>query len=163
MPDTILIHISIATQKLVLTEHGQVIRDYPVSTAAKGCGCESGSYKTPTGWHRIRLKIGDGQAIGAAFSGRRLTGEIYTPERDAAAPGRDWILTRILWLDGLEYGRNKGGNVDTLRRYVYIHGTPDDGMINPPSSHGCIRMFNADIVDLFARVANNTRVLIESE
>jgi L,D-transpeptidase YbiS len=162
MHNTTFIHVNMASQRLVLTDNGRVVCDYPVSTAANGDGCESGSYKTPTGLHRIKLKIGEGQPPGTVFSRRRATGEICSSENCAAAPARDWILTRILWLDGLEPGRNRGGNVDTLRRYIYIHGTPDEGMINPPASHGCIRMFNADIVDLFSRVSIGTRVLIES-
>jgi len=162
MQSTTVVHVDIASQKLCLTENGRVVREYAVSTGANGHGCESGSYKTPTGLHRIRLKIGEGQPLGAVFSRRRPTGEIYSPAIDAAAPERDWILTRILWLEGLERGRNRGGNLDTLRRYIYIHGTPDGGMSNPPSSHGCIRMYNADIAELFARVSTGTHVLIET-
>lgn len=157
------VRIDIGEQRLSLVHAGHVVRTYPVSTGAKGHGCEIGSFKTPTGLHRIKLKVGEGQPLGAVFVSRRPTGEVFPSTLLSAAPGRDWILTRILWLEGLEPGRNRGGNVDTLRRYVYIHGTPDDGMVNPPSSHGCIRMFNADIVDLFSHVSVGTPVLIEAE
>ena len=155
------VRIDIANQRLTLTEDGHVVRAYPVSTGAKGHGCEAGSCQTPTGLHRIKLKVGEGQPLGAVFASRRPTGEVFSANLRGAAPERDWILTRILWLEGLEPGRNRGGNVDTLRRYIYIHGTPDDGMDNPPSSHGCIRMFNADIIDLFSRVSAGTPVFIE--
>jgi lipoprotein-anchoring transpeptidase ErfK/SrfK len=156
------IRIDISTQQLTLIERGLVARQYPVSTAAKGHGCEAGSYRTPIGLHRIILKVGEGQPLGAVFVSRRPTGEVFSSSLREASRERDWILTRILWLDGLEPGRNRGGNVDTLRRHIYIHGTPDEGMNDPPSSHGCIRMFNSDIMDLFARVPAGTTVLIEA-
>ena len=156
------IRIDVARQRLTLGEGVRVAHEYPVSTGAKGLGCEAGSFRTPTGLHRIKLKIGEGQPLGAVFAGRRPTGEVFSPKLREAAPSRDWILTRILWLEGLEPGRNRGGAVDTLRRYIYIHGTPDDGMDDPPSSHGCVRMFNSDIVDLFSRVSVGTPVLIEA-
>lgn len=159
-PSATFIRIDIANQRLVLLEGGLVVREYPVSTGAKGHGCEAGSYQTPTGLHRIRLKIGEGQPLGSVFTGRRPTGEVFSLSLRDAAPERDWILTRILWLEGLEPGGNRGENVDTLRRYIYIHGTPDEGMRNPPSSHGCIRMSNAHVVDLFSRVSVGTSVLI---
>jgi L,D-transpeptidase YbiS len=162
MQSSAFIRIDIASQRLALTEDGKVSREYPVSTGANGHGCEAGSYRTPTGLHRIKLKVGDGQPLGAVFSGRRPTGEVFSSSLRDAAPGRDWILTRILWLEGLEPGRNRGGNLDTLRRYIYIHGTPVDGMDNPPASHGCIRMFNTHIVELFSRVSVGTPVLIEA-
>ena len=154
------LRVDIATQTLTLLHDGQTVREYPVSTGAKGAGCEAGSYRTPTGWHRVRLKIGDGQPLGAVFVGRRPTGEVFSEALRQAAPERDWILTRILWLQGLEPGLNRGGSVDTLRRFIYLHGTPDDGMRDPPSSHGCVRMYNSDIVDLFSRVRVGTPVLI---
>jgi hypothetical protein len=97
---------------------------------------------------------------GTAFRGRRPTGEIWSPELEVAQPGRDWVLTRILWLCGLESGRNRGGDVDTFRRYIYIHGTPEDQPMGEPRSHGCIRMRNADVIELFERVAAGTRIHI---
>jgi lipoprotein-anchoring transpeptidase ErfK/SrfK len=108
----------------------------------------------------IRARIGTGCAPDTVFVGRRPTGEILTPELRAATPERDWILTRILWLSGLERGRNRLGSVDTMRRYIYIHGTPDDVPLGLPASHGCIRMRNADIIALFDQVAAGTRVFI---
>ena len=147
------IRISLAEQSLTLfDENAQVVRCYPVSTAAKGAGEAFGSYCTPRGKHLIRAKIGAGAPENAVFVARRPTGEIYSAELDAAFPGRDWILTRILWLSGCEPQRNRLGRVDTMRRYIYIHGTPDSTRIGVPGSHGCIRMRNADIIDLFERV-----------
>ena len=147
------IRISLAEQSLTLfDENAQVVRRYPVSTAAKGAGEAFGSYCTPRGKHLIRAKIGAGAPENAVFVARRPTGEIYSAELDAAFPGRDWILTRILWLSGCEPQRNRLGRVDTMRRYIYIHGTPDSTRIGVPGSHGCIRMRNADIIDLFERV-----------
>ena len=147
------IRISLAEQSLTqFAENAQVVRRYPVSTAAKGAGEAFGSYCTPRGKHLIRAKIGAGAPENAVFVARRPTGEIYSAELDAAFPGRDWILTRILWLSGCEPQRNRLGRVDTMRRYIYIHGTPDSTRIGVPGSHGCIRMRNADIIDLFERV-----------
>ena len=147
------IRISLAEQSLTLfDENGQVVRRYPVSTAAKGAGEAFGSNCTPRGRHIVRAKIGAGQPENTVFVARRPTGEIYSAELDAAFPGRDWILTRILWLSGCEPQRNRLGRVDTMRRYIYIHGTPDSTRIGVPGSHGCIRMRNADIIDLFERV-----------
>jgi L,D-transpeptidase YbiS len=156
------IRIDIPSQRLVFAQSGKVECEYPVSTGAKGVGCEAGSFKTPTGMHRIRLKIGEGRPLGAVFVRRRPTGDVFSPNVDNALPGRDWILTRILWLQGLESGLNRGGNVDTLRRYIYIHGTADHGMENPPTSHGCVRMYNSHIIDLFSRVSVGTPVLIQA-
>ena len=133
-----------------------------MSTAANGPGELEGSECTPRGEHVIRAKIGAGAAAGSVFVGRRLTGERYTPELGAAHPGRDWILTRILWLSGTEPGRNRLGRVDTMRRYIYIHGCPDDADMAVPDSHGCIRMRNDDVIDLFDRVEAGARVVIEA-
>ena len=155
------IDILIADQTLTLfDDNDAVIKRYSVSTAAKGAGEQMGSYQTPRGRHRIRARIGDGLPLGAVLRGRRPTGEICTPELMAAQPGKDWILTRILWLCGEEPGFNRGGEVDTMRRYVYIHGTPDDTELGVPGSHGCIRMRNSDLVELFDRVPVGTPVLI---
>ncbi|MDZ7753376.1 MAG: L,D-transpeptidase [Gammaproteobacteria bacterium] len=138
---------------------GQVTR-YPVSTAANGPGEEDGSGCTPRGRHYVRAKVGAGQPLGAVFVGRRPTGEIYTPELARAHPARDWILTRILWLRGREPGRNRLGTVDSFRRYIYIHGTPDSEPMGEPRSHGCIRMRNADVLELFDQVPVGTEVEI---
>ena len=116
---------------------------------------------TPRGWHVVRAKVGAGAPENTVFVGRRPTGEIFTPALREQDPGRDWILSRILWLSGLERGHNRLGHVDTMRRYIYIHGTPDDVVLGAPGSHGCVRMANADVMRLFDRVAPGTRVLIE--
>ena len=155
------IEVSIAEQRLVLLDdEGRPVRSYMVSTAAKGAGEQMGSYQTPRGRHRIRARIGDGLPLGAVLRGRRPTGEICSPELMAAQPGKDWILTRILWLCGEETGINRGAQVDTMRRYVYIHGTPDETVLGVPGSHGCIRMRNNELVELFDRVPVGTPVLI---
>lgn len=158
------IEVSVAHQTLtLLDDHDVVIKRYVVSTAARGVGEVMGSYQTPRGRHRIRARIGDGLPLGAVLRGRRPTGEICTSELMAAQPGKDWILTRILWLCGEEPGFNRGGQVDTMRRYVYIHGTPDNTEIGVPGSHGCVRMRNTDMVDLFDRVPVGTPVLIRED
>ena len=138
-----------------------LLADYPVSTAAAGVGEVNGSGATPRGWHVIRAAIGAGEPAGTVFRGRRPTGEVYSEALAREQPGRDWILSRILWLSGLEPGRNRLGVVDTFRRYIYIHGTPDSEPMGEPHSHGCIRMHNTDIIELFARVAPGTRVYIQ--
>ncbi|HHQ42474.1 MAG TPA: murein L,D-transpeptidase [Chromatiales bacterium] len=155
------IHVSLARQRLTLLEGGRVLGAWPVSTAAAGAGERRGSLRTPRGWHVVRARIGAGAPLGAVFVARRPTGEVWTPELAARFPGRDWVLTRILWLSGLERGRNRLGDVDTMRRFIYIHGCPDSEPVGVPRSHGCIRMRNADVVALFDRVAAGTRVLIE--
>ncbi len=156
----VAIRIDLGDQRLDLLEDDAVVASWPVSTAALGAGEREGSEQTPRGRHEIRAKIGAGAPERAVFVGRRPTGELCSPERFQAEPDRDWILTRILWLRGLETGRNRGGDVDTMRRYVYIHGTPDEASIGRPGSHGCIRMRNADVVALFERVEPGTPVEI---
>ena len=156
------VRIDLDRQRLDLQVDGEVRRIYPVSTAANGPGEREGSECTPRGTHVIRARIGAGAAPGTVFVARRPTGERYTPALGAAHPERDWILTRILWLSGTEPGRNRLGRVDTMRRYIYIHGCPDDVDITTPGSHGCIRMRNADVIDLFDRVEVGTRVMIEA-
>ena len=156
------INISIPRQTLVVRDASNaLLAQFPVSTAANGVGCEKGSGCTPLGQHIIRAKIGAGAPVNAVFVGRRETGEICTPALMAAFPRRDWILTRILWLSGLELGKNRLGNVDTMQRYIYIHGTPDWTDMGVISSHGCVRMRNADLVTLFDLVSVGTIVQIE--
>ena len=152
--------ICISMQQLSVIEDGRIERIYPVSTAKNGPGELRGSECTPRGRHKIRAKIGAGLPLYSVFRGRRPTGEVYTPELGQQFPERDWILTRILWLGGLEPGKNRFGPVDTTWRYIYIHGCPDDLMDGKPGSHGCIRMHNADMLELFDRVAINTEVTI---
>ncbi|RCX31924.1 L,D-transpeptidase [Thioalbus denitrificans] len=151
--------VDLGRQRLILEQDGARF-EYPVSTARNGAGERSGSGCTPRGLHQVRARIGSHCPPGAVFVGRRPTGEIYTPELGARYPDRDWILTRILWLSGLEPGLNRLGSVDTMRRYIYIHGCPDELPMGVPLSHGCIRMRNRDLVELFDRTPVGTRVLI---
>lgn len=155
------IRIDTARQELELFDaSGACIRRYPVSTASNGVGERAGSHCTPRGRHRIRARIGAAAPSGAVFRGRRPTGEIWTPELAAANPGRDWILSRILWLCGEEPGFNRGGRFDSMRRYIYIHGTGEDQPMGEPLSHGCIRMRNRDVIELFELVSVGTPVEI---
>jgi len=155
------IEINIGSQMLNVFEDEQSLMTFTVATARKGVGEQNGSEQTPRGWHVIRAKIGAGQPVNTVFVGRRPTGEIYSTALGAQAPQRDWILTRILWLSGLEPGRNRLGRVDTMRRYIYIHGCPDEEPMGIPSSHGCIKMHNQDVIRLFDTVSVGTRVLIQ--
>jgi lipoprotein-anchoring transpeptidase ErfK/SrfK len=152
--------VSLEAQRLRLLEDGAVAAEYPVSTARNGPGERSGSGCTPRGWHKVRARIGAGQPVNAVFVARRPTGEVYGPELAREHPGRDWILTRILWLSGLEVGHNRLGDVDTFRRFIYIHGAPEDAPMGTPASGGCVRMHNADLLELFDRVPAGTPVLI---
>lgn len=155
------IRISIAAQSLALFDDaGTPVLGYPVSTARNGPGERRGSNCTPRGRHVVRAKIGAGAPLNTVFVGRRPTGEIWSPALAAAHPGRDWILTRILWLSGCDPGFNRLGEVDTMRRYIYIHGSPDTVPMGVPGSIGCVRMRNADIVELFDRVPPGTPVEI---
>ncbi len=137
-------------------------RVYPVSTSKNGLGEKNGSFCTPRGRHIVRAKIGAGQPLGSVFARRRPTGEIWTPALHALHPGRDWMLTRILWLSGCEPGKNRLGDVDTMRRYIYIHGSPDTAQMGIPGSIGCVRMRNADVVELFDLVPPYTPVEISA-
>lgn len=153
------VDISVARQMLTLVDDaGRVLREYRISTGKAGVGELSGSFQTPRGRHLIRAKIGAGAAENTIFVGRRPTGEVWSPAFERQHPGRDWILTRILWLSGCEPGRNRLGCVDTMRRYIYIHGAPEHADMGTPASHGCIRMRNADIVELFDLVPAYTPV-----
>lgn len=152
--------ICIASQQLSIIENGHARQSFPISSAKNGPGQLQGSQCTPTGWHRIRAKIGSDAPLNSVFVGRRATGEIYTPRLAVDHPERDWILSRILWLGGLEPGHNRYGPVDSSWRYIYIHGSPEESITGFPESHGCIRMRNADVIELFATVAVGCRVLI---
>lgn len=161
MPADSAIVIDVARQRLVLWRDAVPVLDFAVSTAAHGVGEQRGSGCTPRGLHRVRAKVGADCAAGTVFVGRRPTGEVYSPALAVAQPARDWILSRILWLDGCEPGRNRGGAVDTLRRYIYIHGCPDSAPMGVARSHGCIRMRNADVIALFDAVPVGTLVRID--
>jgi lipoprotein-anchoring transpeptidase ErfK/SrfK len=151
------ITIDIPSQELdLLDDSGDIFRRYRISSARNGTGQRNGSFCTPLGRHIIRAKIGAGQPVNTVFVRRRPTGEIYSPELAAAFPGRDWILTRILWLSGREPGFNRLGDVDTMRRYIYIHGSPDSVEMGTPGSIGCIRMRNRDLLELFDLVDTGT-------
>jgi len=155
-----ILNISIQQQTCQLEECGRVIFKADISTALKGAGEQKNSGCTPRGRHIIRASIGENQAENTVFVGRRPTGEIYTPSLGAKFPNRDWILTRILWLSGLEIGKNRLANVDTMQRYIYIHACPDSLPMGVPLSHGCIRMHNQDLLTLFDLVTSGTQVMI---
>lgn len=152
--------ISLTEQSLRLIKGNSEVKQYPVSTAKNGPGELMGSECTPRGWHRVRARIGADRPLYSVFNGRRPTGEIYTTELAGKFPHRDWILTRILWLGGLEPGFNRYGRVDTTWRYIYIHGSPDECIDGRADSHGCIRMKNRDIMELFERVDAGLKVYI---
>lgn len=154
--------VDLSAQRLSLWQGGVLQKHWPVSTAANGAGEIQGSGCTPRGRHVIRAKIGAGAEIGTVFKGRRVAADVqvFSPTACAQYPGRDWILSRILWLSGCEPGKNRLGCVDTMRRYIYIHGTPYAETLGAPASHGCIRMGNADIVELFELVSIGTEVTL---
>lgn len=153
------IEVDVPSQTLTLKDaQGKIQMQTRISTARNGVGEEAGSEKTPRGAHYVRAKIGAGLPVNMVLVSRRPTGEIYSPQLRAAFPNRDWILTRILWLCGLETGKNRLGKVDTMQRYIYIHGCPDEDPMGVPGSRGCIKMRNSEIVELFDRVAPGTRV-----
>lgn len=157
------IQVSLKDQRLWLLGPEGIRGEWPISSARNGAGELEGSECTPRGWHSVRAKIGAGCMSGTVFVGRRATGERYSPELARAQPERDWILTRILWLSGLEPGFNRLGGVDSLRRYIYIHGCSEDCPMGVPQSHGCIRMRNGDVISLFDQVQPGTRVWIQEE
>ena len=157
------IEINVPMQNLCLIDaDGNVLMTAMVSTAKRGVGEKVNSECTPRGRHRIRAKIGDGCPVNTVFEGRRPTGEIYSPELRVEYPDRDWILTRILWLSGTQLGFNRLGSVDTMRRYIYIHGAPGDEKLGVPTSHGCVKMSNADIISLFDMVDVGVPVVINA-
>lgn len=155
-----MIYIDLASQTLELKSRGEIVFEARISSAKNGAGELDGSEKTPRGWHTIRAKIGRDLPENTVFKGRRPTGEVYDEKLARQFPQRDWILTRIMWLSGLEPGFNRLGNVDTMRRYIYIHGSPDIEPVGVPESHGCIRMHNPEVISLFDQVDVGTRVLI---
>ncbi len=153
--------VDVANQAMHHYQAGQLLKTYAISTAAKGLGEKKGSEQTPRGRHIIRAKIGSNYPMHAVFVRRRFTGEIYSSQLAKQYPERDWILSRILWLSGLEVGKNRLNDCDTMQRYIYIHGSPDDTIQGMPASHGCIRMRNSDIIELFDLVPTKTEVLIQ--
>ena len=162
LPDK-FIYISVPEQQLYYIQAGKTVYETRIASGKNGVGELSGSECTPRGWHKIRAKIGAGCAPDTVFVGRRPTGEIWSEQLQAEHPGRDWILTRIMWLSGLEPGFNRLGEYDTMRRYIYIHGCPDTNLMGIPSSHGCIKMRNAEIIKLFDRVPCGLPVYISGQ
>ncbi len=158
--ESTVVEVSIAEQRLRLRQAGRSLWEVAVSTARNGPGESIGSECTPRGWHVVRAKIGAGCPPNTIFVARRPTGELYSDALRRAQPQRDWILTRILWLSGLEPGRNRLGEVDTMRRYVYIHGAPEEDPMGVPGSRGCIKMRNRNVMELFERVPVGTKVFI---
>jgi len=147
-------------QTLYVYDNENIIKTYAISSAKKGMGEIKNSEQTPRGRHIIRAKIGANMPANTVFVGRRPTGEVYSADLKRRYPERDWILTRILWLSGTEIGKNRLGNVDTMRRYIYIHGSPDEVQMGQPGSHGCIRMHNGDVIELFDQVDTGTLIEI---
>ena len=154
------IEVDIPTQRLTLRQDDKQLMDIAVSTAKNGAGEVLCSECTPRGAHIVRAMVGAECVANPVFVGRRPTGEYYSSALRRQFPERDWILTRILWLSGLEPGRNRLGTVDTMRRYIYIHGCPDEDIMGSPNSHGCVKMHNRDVIELFVRVQPGTRVFI---
>ena len=155
------IYISTRAQKMFCYEGAELSCTYSISSGKNGIGEMMGSEKTPRGWHKVFRVIGEGEPVNTVFVGRINTGEVYSPALATQFSERDWILTRILQLDGQEVGRNNGGQVDSLARYIYIHGTPDETVLGVPGSHGCIRMRNTDIIVLAHWVNESTDVYID--
>ena len=157
----IKIEVSISKQKLYLKENNEVVKTYTISSSSYGEGSEEGTNHTPLGLHEIKKKIGHEKPIGARFIGRVFTGDIYPIySKEKILVTDDVIQTRIMWLSGLEEGENLGGNVDTFKRYIYIHGTPEEWRLGQKASHGCIRMSNSDVIELFNIVEEGTEVYI---
>ncbi len=156
----ITVNIDLSDQILSVNQRGSILFTTQIASAKNGPGERNGSEQTPRGWHIIRAKIGAGEPENRVFVGRRATNELYSEELASRYPERDWILTRILWLSGLEPGFNRLGEVDTMRRYIYIHGCPASANMGEANSHGCIRMRNKDVMKLFDTVDVGTKVLI---
>ena len=159
-PQKSLLWVDIAGQQLYVLDSGEIVKSFPVSTALRGTGCQQDSLQTPTGLHEICEMIGDDEPVGMVFKGRQPTGELAAIEKGDVDTGQDIITSRILWLNGLEPGINQGQGVDTRDRYIYIHGTNEEGRIGQPVSHGCIRMKNSDVIALFERVHVGTPVVV---
>ncbi len=160
--DTIVL-VNIAQQQMYLVSNNSILKTYTVSTAKAGIGSEKNSNKTPLGVHRVKNKIGDKAPLGAIFFARQASGQIAEIYTDTTDTPKDYVTTRILWLDGLEPGKNKGGKVDSYERYIYIHGTHEEGLLGKPMSMGCIRMKNKDVIELFNLVKEGTLVAIVAE
>lgn len=154
------IHVSVQNQQLYLIDSGDTLKTYWISTSKYGVGNRSGSNKTPLGEHIIAKKYGDNAPVGTIFKARKNTGAVADIITEARHDGNDYVTTRILWLQGTEPGVNRGPNIDSFQRYIYIHGTHEEGLIGQPASHGCIRMYNCDVIELFELVEVGTPVII---
>ena len=157
------IEVSVEEQTLSLMEGNEMLRQYKVSTSRNGVGEEKDSFKTPRGLHYVRAKVGSGLSAGSILKGRRPTGEVFSTETHELVEDRDWITSRILWLSGKEPGKNRLGNVDTMQRYIYIHGSPHVGKLGTPASAGCVRMSDNDVIELYDMVCAGTEVEIIAE
>lgn len=157
------LHVKPSSQKMYLYHNGEIESFYEISTAANGMGELKNSFATPRGWHCIRAKIGTGAPKGAVFVGRRWTKEIFSDKLFESSKDRDWILTRIMWLSGLEPGFNRLNNVDTMQRYVYIHGCPEQRMQHRPMTRGCVGMYQDDVIELFEKIKFGTKIFIGEE
>lgn len=163
MASAAYLEVSISAQSIsAWNRRNDLIGKYPVSTASNGIGQQNGSFRTPIGQHVVRAKIGQGVPLNTVFRGRRPTGEIYSEALRRSEPERDWILTRILWLSGREIGINRLGNVDTMRRFIYIHGAPDKYEMGIPRSRGCIQMRNKSLLEIFDMTPVGTPVYIHA-
>jgi lipoprotein-anchoring transpeptidase ErfK/SrfK len=162
-PEQLLVLISAAKQELYLVQNGKVTATYKVSTSKKGIGGKAGSDKTPPGIHRIKEKFGEGAKVGAIFKGRAYIGREAKIITEPISVNTDDVTTRILWLEGLEPGINKGEGIDSYKRYIYIHGTPEEGLIGQPASHGCIRMLNKEVIEVFNKVPIGTLVVVVND
>lgn len=152
--------VKISTQELFLILDNKIEKCYQISASKYGVGSEAGSNKTPLGFHRVKYKFGDGAPLGTIFKARKNTGEIAKIFTDNTDKEEDYVTTRILWLEGLEEGKNKGKGISSFERFIYIHGTAEEGLIGNPASHGCIRMKNKEVIELFDQVPENSIVLI---
>jgi hypothetical protein len=160
-PEQKMVLVDVSAQQLSLYQGQQLVSQWPVSTSENGVGSQINSFRTPLGTHRIAKKIGNGAAMGTIFKGREDSGEIATIYTDATRAEEDYVTTRILWLEGLDPGINQGPGIDSYQRYIYIHGTPEEGRIGSPASHGCIRMRNADVMVLYGLLEPGTLVHIQ--
>ena len=155
-----ILFVSIKKQRLYHIKNDAIIKEYIISSSAYGIGSETGSNKTPLGLHKVNQKYGEKTPINGRMVGRVFYGEIATIYKDSTKSKTDDVTTRILWLKGLEQGKNKGEGIDSFKRYIYIHGTSEEGRLGTPASHGCIRMTNKEVIDLYNKVAIGTLVLI---
>ncbi len=159
-PEPFFLKVVVSEQALYVLRSGTILDRYPVSTSKYGIGNREGSFQTPLGRHRIAKKAGYGAPLGSVLEDRRLTGKVAAIDTGGSGAPRDVITTRVLWLQGLETGVNRGEGIDSLRRFIYIHGTTSEGLIGSPASNGCVRMRNRDVAELFDLVPEGTDVEI---